>query len=271
MYNLPMIIPPFAAPRDFKSAVHPQDEKEVHWFVFSGDLLLVNKASGSVPVEQPSVLLRSLYIGSLENKHLFTGEVEKQSQAPQGWHWSHLRELFDIMKEEDFAIAGRALQLIEWDRSHQFCGRCGSSTFLRQNERCRECTACGHLAYPKIAPVILALVKRDEKILLARNAHFPEKFFSVIAGFVDPGETLEQCVAREVFEEVGIQVKNIRYFGSQPWPLSGALMIAFTCEWEKGEIHIDPSEIAEAAWFDRSHFPELPPLLSLARILIDSN
>jgi NAD+ diphosphatase len=208
-------------------------------------------------------------MGTLNDKHLFAAEVEA-IEAPVGWSWMHLRFLHMVLPDALYAMAGRALQLIHWDRSHKHCGRCGHLTFIRTNERCRECSSCGQLAYPKMAPAVLALIKRDDKILLARSPHFPEKFYSVLAGFVDPGETLEQCVSREVLEEVGLKVKNIRYFGSQPWPLSHSLMIAFTCDWEAGEIQIDPAEIEHAAWFDRSHLPQLAPPISLARMLIDS-
>jgi NAD+ diphosphatase len=116
----------------------------------------------------------------------------------------------------------------------------------------------------------MALVRREDKILLARSPHFPGNMYSILAGYVDLGETLEQCVAREVFEEVGLKVKNIRYFGSQPWPFSHSLLMAFSCEWEAGEIKIDPVEIEDAGWYERDSLPELPPPLSIARLLIDS-
>ncbi len=265
-----MIIPPFAAPRDFTSALHPQDEREACWFIFAGDQLLVSHDKKNVPYHHDLVLQRNLYMGTLGSKHLFAGEVDATSGAPQGWLWSNLRSLFGIINKEHYALAGRALQLLQWDRTHQYCGCCGSATFTRIHERCRECPSCSHLSYLKLAPAIMALVKRGDLMLLARSPHFPEKFYSVLAGYVDPGETLEQCVAREVLEEVGLCVNNIRYFGSQPWPFSGSLMIAFTCDWEGGEIRIDPAEIEDAAWYDKSHLPQLPPPFSLSRILIDS-
>lgn len=262
--------PPFAAPQGFKNGLHPPETVETLWFIFSKDLLLISNNKTDLPLCHDLPLRRSLYLGTLENKHLFAGEVQSEEAAPSGWNWSHLIHLHTLLNEDLYAIAGRALQLIHWDRSHQFCGACGNLTLLRQNERCRECKACGQLAYPKLAPVVMALVKRENKILLARGPHFPGTFYSVLAGFVDPGETLEQCVAREVFEEVGLTVKNIQYFNSQPWPFSYSILIGFTCEWLKGEIQIDPSEIEAADWFDSTNLPELPPKLSLARMLIDS-
>ena len=175
-----------------------------------------------------------------------------------------------MIDDEHFAIAGRAMQLLEWDRVHQHCGCCGSPTSVQEQERCRKCPCCGHLAFPKIAPVIMALITKGDKILLARGPNFPDNFFSVIAGFVEPGETLEQCVIREVQEEIGIQVKNLRYFGSQPWPFSQSLMVGFTCEWQSGDLCIDPNEIAEADWFDFDDLPKLPPPIGLSRLMIDT-
>jgi NAD+ diphosphatase len=265
-----MIIPPFATPRGFMNALQPQGEKEAYWFIFSDDRLLVSPDQRSVPTTSCLSLKKKIYIGTLFNKDLFTGETGNEKEAPAGWLWSNLRTLYGSISDEHYAIAGRALQLIHWDRAHTYCGCCGKETFLRETERCRECSSCGYLAYPKLSPAILALVKKDNKILLARGPHFPEKFYSVIAGYVDPGETLEQCVEREVFEEVGVRVKNIRYFGSQPWPFSLSLMIAFTCDWQEGKISIDPTELTDAAWFDHKNLPQLPPMLSISRMLIDS-
>ncbi len=265
-----MILPPFSAPRDFKDALHPPNDAEGMWFIFLKDQLLISDDRKNVPLHHDFTFQRTLYLGTLGSQHLFAAEVEPETKAPCGFHWSHLRSLFSILDEEKYAIAGRSLQLIHWDRSNQFCGCCGSSTVLRKHERCRECTACGQLAYPKLSPAVMVLIRRDEKILLARGPHFPGKWYSVLAGFVDPGETLEQCVARETLEEVGIRVKNIQYFGSQPWPFSYSLMIGFTCEWLEGEIQIDPLELEAADWFSASDLPELPPKISLAHMLIDS-
>ncbi|MCI0382354.1 MAG: NAD(+) diphosphatase [Chlamydiae bacterium] len=265
-----MILPPFAAPIGFKDSLLPPASGETLWFIFSKDQLLIAEDRKTLPFHHNFSLQRTLYLGTLRNKHLFTGEVDSQDKAPSGWLWTSLRLLHTLLDEENYAVAGRALQLIHWDRTNQFCGFCGNITFSRQNERCRECKSCGQLAYPKLMPAIMALVKKDEKILLARSPHFPQNVYSVLAGFVDPGETLEQCVAREVLEEVGIKVKNVRYFGSQPWPFSYSLMVGFTCEWLAGEIKIDSCEIEDAAWFDSFHLPQLPQPLSLAYILIDA-
>jgi NAD+ diphosphatase len=265
-----MILPPFAVPQNFKDGLRPEGQKEAYWYIFSGDRLLVSENNKSIPSQHDLDLQRSLYLGTWRERHLFAGEVKKECSAPPGWSFFPLRLLYGALSEEDFAIAGRAMQLLDWDRAHQFCGCCGIQTFVREDERCRECPSCNRLAYPKMAPAIMALVKQERKILLARGPHFPEKFYSVLAGYVDPGETLEQCVVREVFEEVGIKVKNVCYFGSQPWPFSYSLMIGFTCEWEQGEINLDQTELEDAGWFDKTNLPQLPLQMSLARHLIDA-
>ena len=222
-----------------------------------------------MPIYHEYSLQKTLYLGTLKGTNFFAVEVEKGSFAPSGWVWKPLRPLYSALSEAEYALAGYAMQLLHWDRTNAFCGVCGKHTITREHERCRECKSCGYLAYPKVSLAILALVKRGDQILLARNPEFIEPFYSTLAGFVDPGETLEQCVIREVLEETGIQVANVRYFGSQPWPLSYSLMIGFTCEWQEGEIQVNPSEIAEAAWFNASSLPHLPPIYSLSRIMID--
>jgi len=263
---------PFTTPESFKDGLKPEDEKKELWFIFSNEQLLVGKDLQELPSQCVFSLAQSLFVGTLGEYHLFAAEVQDitLSESSLSWQWSSLRQLYGVLKEEHYACAGRALQLLHWHRRHALCGACGASTFMRTHERCLECTICGELFYPQLAPAIMALVKKGSHILLARGAHFPGKMYSVLAGYVDPGETLEQCVAREVLEEVGLHVKNICYFGSQPWPFSRSLMIGFTCEWESGEICRDPIEIEAADFFALDNLPELPSTLSLARIMIDA-
>ena len=184
--------------------------------------------------------------------------------------WAGLRALFTVLDDAQFAVAGRALQLVAWDRTHQYCGRCGTPTVAKRDERVRVCPACKLSAYPRVAPAIMALVRRERQLLLARSPHFPAGMYSALAGFVEPGESLEQCLAREVHEEVGVRVNNIRYFASQPWPFPHSLMIAFVCEWASGEVRPQPAEIDDANWFDVLQLPKLPSRISIARRLIDA-
>jgi NAD+ diphosphatase len=184
--------------------------------------------------------------------------------------WESLRALFSVLDDAHFALAGRAIQLLDWDRSHRYCGRCATPTEAKSGERARACPACGYAAYPRIAPAVMALVRREGEILLARGPHFPPGMYSALAGFVEAGETLEQCVAREVEEEVGVRVSRVRYFSSQPWPFPNSLMIAFVCDWEAGEIRPQAGEIEAANWFKVLHLPKLPSRISIARRLIDA-
>ncbi len=265
-----MILPPFAAPVDLVIAMRPNSDGVEQWYIFSQERLLVNHESQKLPDHNPFANKDGLYMGSHEKKHLYVAKVNADVEAPEGWGWSELGSLFGKMRDEHFAIAGRALQLLDWDLTNKYCGRCAAETVHRFHERCRECPKCGYLAYPKLTPAVVALVRRENKILLARGAHYPDNMYTILAGFVDPGETLEQTVEREISEEVGLKVANIRYFGSQPWPFSRSLMIAFTCDWERGKIRIDSNEIEEADWYDKGSLPKLPPPLSISRILIDS-
>jgi len=189
---------------------------------------------------------------------------------PEGMTWAGLRSLFGALDDRLFAVLGRAVQIMDWDRSHQFCGRCGTPTARKAGELARQCPGCGQTHYPRIAPAVMALVRRRDQLLLARSPHFPPGMHSALAGFVEPGESLEQCLHREVREEVGVGVTNLQYFSSQPWPFPHSLMIAFNCDYAEGEIVPEPGEIEAAAWFDLDHLPVLPNRISIARRLIDA-
>jgi NAD+ diphosphatase len=170
------------------------------------------------------------------------------------------------------AVAGRAFQIADWARTHRFCGACGQPMSRAPGERAMKC-ACGHVAYPRISPAMMVLVKRGRSILLARNVAVPAGGrMSALAGFLEPGESIEEAIHREVREEVGIEVKDPRYFASQSWPYPHSLMIAFTAEYAGGELKCDPAEIAEARWFAPGDaLPELSPGQSISRALIDAN
>lgn len=181
-----------------------------------------------------------------------------------------LRGLYGRVDDTRWTLAGRAVQLVDWDRNHRHCGRCGTLTEPAPGERARRCPACELLAFPRLAPAVIALVERDDgAALLARGRNFPVPMYSCLAGFVEPGETLEEAVAREVLEEVGVDVTDVRYVSSQPWPFPHSLMIGFEAVWESGEIVIDETEIVDAAWFTPEDLPMIPPAMSIARTLID--
>ena len=283
---------PFTSPDDYVHLVSPASDGDAHWFVFRGDQLLVEMGPpSSAPTDDLRVKarpswarlpfgsglqalgiepVRSLYFGTLGGAHLYAVEAAPQSEPPEGMAWQGLRTLFSVLEDAHFALAGRAVQLVDWDRNHQFCGRCGGPTVAKRDERGRICNACRLTFYPKIAPAVMALVRRGNEILLGRSPHFPPGMFSALAGFVEPGETLEQCIAREVLEEVGISVTNVQYFASQPWPFPNSLMIAFFCDYAGGEISPQETEIESAEWFDVFQLPKLPSKISIARRLIDA-
>ncbi|MGA0863700.1 MAG: NAD(+) diphosphatase [Ilumatobacteraceae bacterium] len=184
-----------------------------------------------------------------------------------------LRALFGRVSDTEWAIAGRAVQIVEWGRTHRFCGRCGEPTRHADDDRAFECPSCSLIAFPRLSPAIITLVTRgegdEEEALLARGANFGVPMYSCLAGFVEPGESLEQAVAREVEEEVGVEIGSVSYVASQPWPFPHSLMLGFRARWVSGDIVPDPVEIADAQWFGRGDLPMIPPHISIARRLID--
>jgi NAD+ diphosphatase len=211
---------------------------------------------------------RQHFIGTLVSRPCYAAAIDPETPLPSGFSLKPLRALFSRLDEGEIWAAGRANQLIDWEMTHAFCGACGHRLEDKADEQAKACPQCGLVNYPRITPAVIVSVTRDERILLARNRLAKIPFYSVLAGFVEPSETLEECVEREVGEEVGISVRNIRYFGSQPWPFPNSLMIGFTAEHEAGEIKIDRGELSDAGWFARGELPQVPPPLSIAGRLI---
>ena len=209
------------------------------------------------------------YLGRLNGVDCFSAHVPAEIDPPSEHEFIGLRALWSRLEEDEFWLAGRGYQIVEWDRTHRFCGRCGSPTENALPERAKRCPDCGHSSFPRLSPAVIVCVTRGREILLAQGTRFPGAFYSVLAGFVEPGESLEETVAREIKEEVGIDVKEISYYGSQPWPFPHSLMIGFTAEHDAGDLVLDPEEIADAGWYTREALPELPPGLSIARTLIN--
>lgn len=258
------------------TAQHDAKGKKSYWFVFSQNKLLVKVENDkcSIPLlekldELNLFSIRAQYLGTLQGHPCYSAEVASDSNAPSGMDFSELRQLFGALEEDIFFLAGKAIQIVKWDQTHQYCGRCGTHTEELPGERAKKCPKCGFISYPRISPAVITAVLRANKILLAHNKNFAGNMYSLIAGFVEPGETLEECVQREIMEEVGIKVKNIKYFGSQPWPFPNSLMIGFLAEYESGEISVDGVEIEAADWYDIDNLPELPKKLSIARVIID--
>ena len=180
----------------------------------------------------------SLQVGQFQGLPCYAADVEQLPEIPAG-EATPLRAIFQLAGAETFALAGRATQLLDWQKHHRFCGKCGTRTTMKSGEHAMQCPSCGLLTYPRISPAVMVLVRDDDKLLLARSPHFKPGVFSALAGFVEPGETLEECAIREVREEVGIEIANLRYFASQPWPFPNSLMVAFFADYAAGD-HAGP-------------------------------
>jgi NAD+ diphosphatase len=224
--------------------------------------------SGPEPPEGADTF-EGLFLGRLDGVECWAAGLGREAEIPEGTTLMDLRAAYGILGERRWAIAGRAVQLLEWDRTNRFCGACATPTELAPGERAKRCPSCGLLAFPRLAPAIITLVTRGDEALLGQGVNFGVPMYSCLAGFVEPGETLEEAVAREVREEVGVEIADIRYQRSQPWPFPHSLMLGFRAEWAGGEIEVDPVEIVDAKWFTRDDLPMVPPGLSIARTLID--
>lgn len=211
----------------------------------------------------------ALQVGELLGHPCYAADVAQLPEIPAGEVMS-LRTIFQLAGAEMFALAGRASQLLDWQNHHRFCGKCGSGTVRKSGELSMRCPSCGLLAYPRISPAVMVLVRDGDRLLLARSPHFRPGVFSALAGFVEAGETLEECAVREVREEVGIEIANLRYFHSQPWPFPDSLMVAFFADYAGGAITPDPNEIEAADWFSLDALPLLPEPISISRRLIDA-
>jgi NAD+ diphosphatase len=264
--------------KNFIPSIAPADINSLpaKLFIFNANKILINKAGEKPDIPsgnelgglKPSVVSKQ-YLGTLTDCPCYCIEVNDGFCAPDGLQFVDLRALLGRVEEDIFLLAGRAFQIVNWNRMNKFCGKCGGETRLKENELAKECPRCGSVYYPRLSPAVIVAVVRDDKILLAHNKNFGGNWYSVIAGFVEPGETFEDCVAREVMEEVGISVKNIKYFGSQPWPFPDSLMVGFTADYADGEIKVDGEEIDAADWYGADNLPQRPSKASIAGRLID--
>ncbi len=252
----------------------PQAHPDPLNFIFHGGRLLVREADLALPEGDPTridgVGADALHpLGTLDGRYCQVAWSDAD-QAPPGYAYRGLRSLFGALDEALVGVAGRAVQIAEWARTHRFCGACAGPMQLAAGERCYKCAACGHLAYPRISPAMMVLVRKGDQVLLAHHTVSPVRRFSPLAGFLEAGESIEEAVHREVFEEVGLRVHNLKYFTSQSWPFPHSLMIAFSADYLDGEIRVDPGEIHEARWFgpDDPDWPDPNATVSISSSLI---
>ncbi len=256
----------------------PDGSTQALWFLMQGATIFLagNSEHACIPQSAlPPIPVEAITyrrsIGSYGNRPCIVLELQDNSAASLATSFTavSLREAHGLIGEELWTIAGRASQILRWNRDHQFCGRCGTMMEEEEQDILRRCPRCDFFTYPRISPAVIMSVIKDDKILLGRSPRFPSGMFSVLAGFVEPGETLEEAVAREVKEEVDIDIKDIRYIGSQPWPFPHSLMVGFVAQYAGGTITIDNKEIEEAGWFRRDEMPRLPTKISIARRLVE--
>lgn len=264
-------------PASFIPLNTPQQHSDHSTFLFRGDELLVRAADLALPDQDihAAIALPDAQIhpvGLFNDRYFRAAWVDRETAPAAGYEFRKLRALFGAMDDQLVSLAGRAFQITEWARTHRYCGACGGAMELAQGERCYRCAACGMMAYPRISPAMMVLIRKGDAILLARHTAAPGNRFSPLAGFLEAGESVEDAVHREVFEEVGLQVKNLAYFGSQSWPFPHSLMLAFTAEYAGGSIRVDETEIAEARWFGPGdEFPEYAVGVSISGELINAH
>ena len=233
-------------------------------YIFQHQKLLVDENLQLPKVEK---LASDLHIH--HNDHVIARDLLEHESVPDGYQLIPIRELIQLWSTTEFLQASRAVQLLEWRRNHKFCSHCGHATEIHSKEYAMVCPACGYHQYPRVQPCVITIItKGDDELLLAKSAHNKSNMYGLIAGFVEVGETLEEAVQREAFEEVGVKLKNIRYMSSQPWPFPSNLMIAFHAEYDSGDIQLQVEEISDAQFFKFDQLPEIPFKGSIAHSMI---
>jgi NAD+ diphosphatase len=258
-------------PASFTPLIQAQTHDDPLTFIFHGQRLLLQKETLALPASSGLTLdpVRIHPLGLWQGRYCQVAWTDQEALPDPAQDWHSLRALFGQVDEEFVGIAARASQIAEWARTHRFCGACGTPMAKADGERAFKCPSCAMVAYPRISPAMMVLIRKGEQVLLASHAQGPTQRFTALAGFLEAGESVEEAVHREVFEEVGLKVHNLQYFKSQSWPFPHSLMIAFTADYLSGEIRVDPQEIAEARWFGPDdEWPGTPVTVSVASELI---
>lgn len=263
----------------FKKLTSPPvgtETDKAYWFIFQKRDIVLYRWDNKLHIPRAdhfpdlgSDATSQFFLGQVEGINCYAATIENDIVLPPDFQVISLRHVYDTLGDDFFFTAGYGYQLIHWNRTSQFCGRCGTETKVKDGETAKECPICKLIVYPRISPAVIMSVTKEDKILLAHNARAKHGFYSVLAGFVEPGETLEDCVRREIKEEVNLDVKNIKYYGSQPWPFPDSLMIGFTSEYAGGKVKLEEAELDDYGWFAADELPQIPGKISISRALID--
>lgn len=258
---------------------HRNPEEELRWCLFYNDQLLIVKGEGEayrLPTETETIHFVPASAGQPvhtvtlpDGRQVKACALAEPVPATERHLMTGLRASYEYLPLADYLAAGKAAQILYWDTHSRYCPVCGSRT-EQQTDIMKKCPRCGHELYPPIATAIIVLVRKGDEILLVHARNFRGTFHGLVAGFLEAGETLEQCVEREVMEETGLRIKNIRYFQSQPWPYPSGLMVGFMADYESGTIKLQDEELTAGAFYRRDNLPEIPRKLSIARKLIDA-
>lgn len=262
---------------EFNSGISPsiQSDASYHIIISDDEILSINGVHPWRPLNQDEWRWSGLdatvehYLGEAMGIPIFACEVDPEADNPPGYEFETLWTFLGQVDEPIFYLIGRAKQIVEWHRDHQFCGQCGAPTTASEKDRSRVCKVCSQTFYPRLSPSIIALVTKGEELLLAKNTRARGNFYSTLAGFIEPGESIEEAVHREVYEEVGIRIKNLRYYSSQSWPFPNSLMLGFHAEYDSGEFVLQKDEIVDAQWFYYQNLPNRPAMFSISGWLID--
>ena len=240
----------------------------MRYFVFcQSDLVLEKTTDGyRIPTEPPTELKPWTTVMNVDGEKAY--RIDLPLLGNESYEMCGLRQSYYKLSEEEYLKAGKCHELLYWDQNTKYCGVCGGLMKFH-TDISKRCEHCGKEVWPQLATAVIVLVRKGDEVLLVHANNFRTDFYGLVAGFVETGETLEEAVHREVMEETGLHIKNLKYFAAQPWPYPCGLMVGFTADYDGGKIHLQRSELSKGAWFDKDHLPHIPEKLSIARHLID--
>ena len=240
----------------------------MRYFVFcQSDLVLEKTNNGyQIPTELPVEMKPWSTVMNVDGDKAC--RIEQPLLGNERYEMCGLRQSYYKLSHEDYLKAGKCHELLYWDQNTKFCGVCGGPMRF-DTDISKKCEHCGKEVWPQLATAVIVLVRKDKEVLLVHAKNFRTDFYGLVAGFVETGETLEEAVHREVMEETGLHIKNLKYFASHPWPYPCGLMVGFIADYDGGKIHLQRSELSKGSWFDKDHLPQIPEKLSIARQLID--